>query len=65
MRAQVCALWVPAACGYVADFHPKGFRTVEYADFAKHYTEDEAASAAITFHEITGLRVAVRPYYPH
>lgn len=63
---QVCMLYVPDAGGYVADFSPKGFRVVESPGLAKLYIEDDATSAARTFREITGLRVAVRPYYcPH
>ena len=60
---QRCALWVPEHCGYVAEFGASGFRVVEYAELARHYDEDEAASMAIAFREVTGLRVAVRPVY--
>jgi adenylate cyclase len=60
---QVCTLYVPDARGYVADFSPTGFRVVEIAELAKLYIEDDATSAALTFREVTGLRVAVRPYY--
>lgn len=63
LTPQTCALWVPDACGYITDFSPTGFRVVEYAGLARHYNEDEAASAALAFHEVTGLRVAVRPVY--
>lgn len=63
---QVCTLYVPEAHGYVADFSPTAFRVVEFAELAKQYIEDDASSAAITFREITGLRVAIRPCYcPH
>lgn len=61
---QACALWIPDARGYLADFSPKSFRVVDCAELARHYTEDEASSAALTFYEVTGLRVAVRPFYP-
>lgn len=63
---QVCTLYVPEARGYVADFSPTGFHVVEVAELARLYIEDDATSAALTFREITGLRVAIRPYYcPH
>lgn len=39
------------------------FRVVQYADRARHYDEDAAASAALAFREVTGLPVAVRPVY--
>lgn len=62
---QTCALWVPDARGYLTAFSPTGFRVVEFAELARHYDEDEAASAAINFYEVTGFRVAVRPVYCH
>lgn len=63
---QVCTLYVPEARGYVADFSPTSFLVVEIADLARLYIEDEATSAALAFKELTGLRVAIRPYYcPH
>ena len=62
---QICALWIPEARGYLTEFSPSGFHVIEYAELAKHYTEDEASSAALAFHDITGLRVAVRPYFDH
>jgi len=61
--SQRCALWVPAARGYLADFSSTGFHVVEYAEFAHHYEEDEAARVALAFRERTGLRVAVRPVH--
>lgn len=60
---QRCALWVPDMGGYLVEFSPCSFRVVNFAELARHYGEDEAASAALTFREITGLRVAVRPVY--
>jgi hypothetical protein len=66
MPPQICTLYVPAAGGYLADFGPTSFRVVEDAELARLYVEDEASSAALTFREVTGLRVAIRPYYcPH
>jgi len=63
---QVCTLYVPEARGYVAAFWPNGFRVVEIAELARLYIEDDATSAALAFRELTGLRVAIRPYYcPH
>lgn len=63
LAPQVCTLYVPEARGYVAEFSASGFRVVEIADLARQYVEDEATSAALTFRELTGLRVAIRPYY--
>ncbi|MCW2573568.1 MAG: hypothetical protein JWO88_3626 [Frankiales bacterium] len=64
--AQRCALWIPAACGYVAEFSPTGgFLTVEYAELAQHFDENAAARTALVFRQVTGLRVAVRPVYLH
>jgi hypothetical protein len=63
---QVCTLYVPEAGGYLADFTPNGFRLVEMAELARLYVDDEATSAALAFRELTGMRVAVRPFYcPH
>lgn len=63
LPAQVCALWVPTASGYVVSFCPHGFQVAELAQLARHYDEDEACSAAIAFREVTGLRVAIRPVF--
>ena len=60
---QACVLYVPAMRGYLEHFSPTSFRTVEFPHLARHYTEDEVTSAALTFRELTGLQVAVRPYY--
>jgi hypothetical protein len=64
LAPQVCTLYVPQAAGYVTEFSPTGFRVVEFAELARLYTEDEASSAALAFREVTGLRVAIRPFYP-
>ncbi len=63
LPAQTCALWVPDAQGYIVHFCPHSFRVVEFAEHAHHYSEHDASSAALTFREITGLRVEVRPVY--
>lgn len=60
---QCCALWVPAAQGYVQHFSTHGFRVIELACLARHYAEDEASSAALAFREVIGLRVVVRPVF--
>ena len=65
LPAQVCALFVPDARGYVVSFCPHGFQVAETAQLARHYDEDEACSAALAFREVTGLRVAIRPVYLH
>ncbi len=63
LTPQACVLYVPAMRGYLEHFSATGFRTVELPDLARHYTEDEVSSAALSFRELTGLQVAVRPYY--
>lgn len=63
LEKQPCVLWVPDMRGYVVAFSPIALNVSETAALAHHYTEDEVSSAAMTFREITGLRVAVRPYY--
>lgn len=63
LAPQRCLLWVPEACGYVESFSQAGFRVVEEPARAQIYVEDDATSAALRFHEITGLRVAIRPAY--
>ena len=63
LPVQTCALWVPDAQGYIVNFSPTGFRVIEFAELARHYCEHEASSAALSFREITGLRVEVRPVY--
>jgi len=65
LTPQVCTLWVPDAGGYLAEFSAKSFRVVEVAELARLYVEDEATSAALAFREMTGLRVAIRPYHCH
>ena len=65
LHAQACALWVPAAQGYIEHFSPSGFRVIELVELARLYYDDEASSAAIAFREITGLQVVVRPVYLH
>ena len=65
LTPQVCALWVPDYGGYLAGFSPKSFWVVEFAELAHLYVEDEATTAALAFREITGLRVAIRPYNCH
>lgn len=62
---QTCVLWVPELKGYIAEFCPHGCSVVEHSTIAKHYDEDEAASAALAFREVTRMRVVVRPFYPH
>lgn len=62
---QTCALWVPELKGYVAEFCPHSCRVVDFPGIARHYDENEAASAALSFREVTGLRVVVRPVYLH
>ncbi len=64
LTKQTCVLWVPEEKGYLADFSPRQFRVMDNPALARHYTEDEAASAALSFREVTGMRAAVRPYYP-
>lgn len=63
LAPQACTLWVPAEQGYLVGFSPRGFHVADCAELAKIYYEDEATSAALAFREITGLRVAVRPFY--
>lgn len=65
LAPQTCALWVPELKGYVAEFCPHSCRVVEFSGIARHYDENEAASAALSFREVTGLRVVVRPVYLH
>lgn len=64
LTKQTCVLWVPDMKGYLAEFSPTKFRIMETPALARHYNEDEATSAALSFREVTGLRAAVRPYYP-
>jgi hypothetical protein len=63
---QACVLYVPSACMYVAELSPPNCRLVEEPWRARFYNEDEATRAALTFREITGERVVIRPgYCPH
>ncbi len=65
LAPEVCVLHVPGR-GYVAGFLPSTFRVVSDISEATPYIDDEATSAALAFHEMTGLRVAIRPYLcPH
>lgn len=63
LTPQVCTLYVPQMQGYVSDFSPSGFRVIEFPELARLYTEDEASSAALAFRDVTGLRVAIRPFH--
>ena len=58
---QVCVLYVPDR-GYVAGLVPQTFRIVEDVAQATPYIDDEASTVALAFREMTGLRVAIRPY---
>lgn len=64
LPSQTCVLWVPSARGYVERYGPDGFRLVDRAELAQHYCDDHASSAALTFSELHGVRVEVRPYRP-
>jgi hypothetical protein len=64
LPTQACVLYVPH-CGYVADFAPGRIQFFELPELAKVYSEDEASTAALTLRELTGLRVAIRPFYSH
>lgn len=61
---QTCVLWIPDACGYLADFRPDHFRIVAHPSLASNYDEETASRDAISFRQVTGLRAAVRPYNP-
>lgn len=61
LPSQVCVLYVPER-GYVAGFLPQTFRIVEDAALATPFIDDEASTVALAFREVTGLRVAIRPY---
>jgi hypothetical protein len=63
LPGRTCSLWVPSVRGYLIDFSPSGFRAIECADLARHYSENEASRAAAAFREVTGLRVVIRPVY--
>lgn len=34
---QTCVLWIPSACGYLADFRPDNFRIVDHPSLACSY----------------------------
>lgn len=61
---QTCVIWIPSACGYLADFRPDNFRIVDHPSLACSYDEETASRDATAFRQATGLRVAVRPYKP-
>ncbi len=66
LAPQACVLWVPVMRGYLESFSPSAFRVVELPGLARLYDEDEATTAALAFREVTGMSVAIRPYYcPH
>ncbi len=62
LSSQTCVLWIPTAGEYVERYGADGFRLVDRAELAQHYCDDHASSAALTFFELFGLRVEVRPY---
>lgn len=59
---QTCVLWIPSACGYLADFRPGHIHIVEHPSLACSYDEETASREATAFRQATGLRAAVRPY---
>lgn len=59
---QTCVLWIPSACGYLADFQPGHFRVVDHPSLACSYDEETASRDALAFRQATGLSAAVRPY---
>lgn len=63
LPAERCALYVPEAGSYVADFSANRLSLVESIDLARPYTDDAATTAALSFRQVTGLRVAVRPLH--
>ena len=62
-REQVCTLFVPEANGYVLSFSPEQFRVTDVVEVATRFVGEEATTAAAAFRDITGLRVAIRPFY--
>lgn len=62
LPSQTCVLWVPSAGEYVERYGADGFRLVDRAEWAQHYCDDRASSAALTFFELFGMRAEVRPY---
>ncbi len=59
---QTCVLWIPEACGYLAEFRPGHYRVVDHPSLARSYDEEMACRHATAFRQATGLRAAVRPY---
>lgn len=61
LPSETCVLWVPAERGYVVRFSADRVDLVDRAEYAQHYCDDHASTAALAFFEVTGLRAEVRP----
>ena len=61
---QQCVLWLPDRRAYLLSVEPTQavFETVTAPQEAWQLADEDAEALGLVFHEMTGLRVALRPY---
>ena len=61
---QQCVLWLPDRRAYLCRVDPcrAEFETVAAPQHAWRLDDEAAEAVGLVFHEMTGLRVALRPY---
>ncbi|HSV70290.1 MAG TPA: hypothetical protein VLI72_09265 [Methylibium sp.] len=61
---QQCVLWLPERRAYLCRIDPTHavFETVTTPQHAWQLADEEAEAVGLVFREMTGLRVALRPY---
>lgn len=66
LPTQRCVLWLPERRAYLCSVDPikAEFETVTAPQHAWQLDDEDAEALGLVFHEMTGLRVALRPYYP-
>lgn len=62
---QQCVLWLPERHAYLLRLDPSKaeFETVTAPQHAWQLEDDDAEALGLAFRELTGLRVALRPFY--
>ncbi|GAB4565664.1 MAG: hypothetical protein Tsb007_37160 [Rhizobacter sp.] len=62
---QQCVLWLPERHAYLLRVDPSKaeFETVTAPQHAWQLEDDDAEALGLAFRELTGLRVALRPFY--
>lgn len=64
LPSQLCVLWLPQRSAYLRhiDLSTAAFETVAHPHAAWQLEDEEAEAQGLAFRELTGLRVALRPF---